>query len=271
MKRRAYSRACWRACGFTLVELLVVMGLIATLISLLLPAVSRVRNAANGTACMSNLRQMGQAWTLYTSEHKGNLMPFIWSTPMTPDVAWGGYWPGVLEQYNVGGSVLFCPSASEPTDVPQRRGYGTAAQAWSGRFSSPGTGVKLSPTMYREGSYGYNRYMSSGNGQGRYGTATKVTAVRDMSDTPLFLDCAFADLKPNNNTAASPVDLPPTLTGQDVKPGGPEHWKALISRHGRAINVCMADGSVHRVPLSEVYTMSWKTGWEKYKLAVPGN
>ena len=102
-------------------------------------------------------------------------------------------------------------------------------------------------------------------------TATKVTAVRDAADVPLFMDCVFADVKPDNGSPIVPVELPPTLTGEDVKPGTPEHWKVLISRHGRAINVCMLDGSVKRVPLNDVYMMSWKTGWEKYKLGLPVN
>src|SRR5688572_33158671 len=118
--------------GFTLVELLVVLGLIATLMSLLFPVLAKVRSAANGTACMSNLRQLGQGWHLYVADHRGQLMPYVFSTPMTPSVSWENYWTGSLAKYHVDDKLLFCASANEPTDVPQRRGYGTAAQAWTG-------------------------------------------------------------------------------------------------------------------------------------------
>jgi prepilin-type processing-associated H-X9-DG protein len=251
--------------------LLVVVGLIATLVSLLLPVVGRVRSAANATACLSNLRQLGQGWNMYTAEHKGHLLPYVWSSPATPEVAWGGYWPGTLEQYNIQGKVLLCPSADEPTDAPIRKGYGSASQAWSGQFSTIGTAIRFSAKIYRDGSYGYNRHLTPGDGLGPGGTATKVTSIRDLSNTPCFMDCAFVDLRPDNNAAAYPVEPPPDLTGLAVKPGAPEHWKVLISRHGRAINVCMADGSVRRVPLEEMYMMSWKTGWEKYRLDLPLN
>lgn len=57
--------------GFTLVELLVVIGIIALLIGILLPVLSRARDAGNRTACLSNMRQLGMAFVMYTQENKG--------------------------------------------------------------------------------------------------------------------------------------------------------------------------------------------------------
>lgn len=60
-----------RHAAFTLVELLVVVGIIAVLVAILLPALSRARQAANSIACQSNLRQIGLALLLYTDGNKG--------------------------------------------------------------------------------------------------------------------------------------------------------------------------------------------------------
>ena len=60
-----------RRSGFTLVELLVVIGIIAVLVGLLLPAISSARAAARQTRSMSNLRQMMLGYTMYHQENKG--------------------------------------------------------------------------------------------------------------------------------------------------------------------------------------------------------
>src|ERR1044071_5156579 len=61
--------------GFTLVELLVVIGIIALLISILMPALGKVKEQANTVACLANLRQIGQAAVMYANDNKGQTVP----------------------------------------------------------------------------------------------------------------------------------------------------------------------------------------------------
>ena len=62
--------------GFTLVELLVVIAIIAVLIAIILPALARIREAAQSTACLSNMRQLAMMIHLYADDHKDRL-PYI--------------------------------------------------------------------------------------------------------------------------------------------------------------------------------------------------
>jgi prepilin-type N-terminal cleavage/methylation domain-containing protein/prepilin-type processing-associated H-X9-DG protein len=66
-----------RPCGFTLVELLVVIGIIALLVSMLMPALSKARRAALQVSCGSNLRQCVQGFQLYANDYKGEIPIYI--------------------------------------------------------------------------------------------------------------------------------------------------------------------------------------------------
>lgn len=99
-----------KARAFTLVELLVVIGIIAVLIGLLLPSLNRARESARGVACGANLRNIGQAMIMYQSEFKGyNLSLFMHADTLDRDAQ---YWYNYLRNRNYlkSDNVFLCPS-----------------------------------------------------------------------------------------------------------------------------------------------------------------
>ena len=174
---------CSRRCGFTLVELLVVIGIIAVLIGVLLPALNKARDQANTTQCLSNLRQIGIGILMYSTE-TGYMVPAALYPPGKGETeTWAtilagcGYLknvpfaavpattrtgtpppPGPLWAQN----ILFCPSGlsdflnnnfnvapSSPSDSIGAAGFRQQSQT----FADPG---KYPSGVYYDNWYGIN-------------------------------------------------------------------------------------------------------------------
>jgi prepilin-type processing-associated H-X9-DG protein len=163
----------WRV-GLTLVELLVVLGIIGVLVSLLLPAVQHARSAARRAQCQSNLHQLGIALFSYTQTWNGHLIPvstYDWMDPKSEQRYWFGLvldppstpaeqrridrtkgflWPYLGKE----SGLVLCPEL-RPTEVHLRFQGATSGYAYNYAYLGPGimrhwrTGQLLAPVTFR--------------------------------------------------------------------------------------------------------------------------
>ena len=126
--RRSFSSSCRarRTLGFTLVELLVVIGIIAILIAILLPALGKARVQARRTACMSNLHQLGISMNLYLAAYKGTFPPHRENATVINDGAalernpGTGWWGTLMQPFIKSEKILQCPDMAQRSAGDQR-------------------------------------------------------------------------------------------------------------------------------------------------------
>jgi len=260
--------------GFTLMELLVVISIIALLMSILMPTLGKAKKQARSTVCMVNIKQWATIFASYAAENKDKF-PYE-SFDASTGIA--DYWMSVLENYYGNqGDFRCCPEATKnrwgqrPEDIfdplydatsdwPSRLPYGNAEATWGPNLTSMG----YKYTDY--GSYGINLWTSPIAWTGAPEIHWENMNAKDAWNIPVIMDCSSAGAMPATGTESK--NFPDKIWGwvgacaapspvrdamkqdQYIKDTGPYNmYRILMDRHNMAINMSFMDCSARRVPL----------------------
>lgn len=243
--------------AFTLVELLVVIGIVAVLIGLLLPALAGARRQARAVVCLSNLREVAAVFYTYAAGNKGRPPMHQPNGPLDLLIPYNdrsGFQPG----------IALCPEATETgplTGYGQHDfGAGTAHVAWSVWYARA-PAVDSAWWGMRASSYGINGWafsLSTRGGLHQWRNLYVSAKTKRPDAVPLFADAVY----PTPN--AFPTDPPPdNLTSPKVIENGRIIGMRgfCIARHGRAINMVFLDGHGSLVPLDDLWKLKWHNEW----------
>lgn len=236
--------------GFTLVELLVVIGIIAMLIAMLLPALAKVRYQANLAVCSSNLRQYGVVLQMYSTQNRG-VVPLFWSQYVGSNNPQQKTWPiaSMMLKYGIAATANsnvtpLGNALAELIKPGQAQVVYFCPLQQNARFRTPST---VSPTGL--GYIGYavrpeSNYLPSINGAGR------VTGFYFKNGGTVKLNYPRITNFRSHQAIASDLLIVRT---SGVDGNGNPNWPWLEQTHlNKCCNVYFVDGSVQAVPF-DVY------------------
>lgn len=237
--------------GFTLIELLVVIAIIALLMSILMPALRKVREQAKQIKCLGNMKQWNLEAAMFTESNNGQ----FWKSESGSNCYWFiRYMDDKLKDWKAN-QTWMCPSAQKP--VQTASGAMIASfniyNAW-GIF----TGDRLGPNGVA-GSYGINGYclvpqsglsatsVYESGVPNKYGW--KMAGEPGSSNAPWWIEALRFDLWP--------TELERPADSEFAAWSGNLMGRCCINRHQGTVSTAFMDWSARKVGLKELYTLKW--------------
>jgi prepilin-type processing-associated H-X9-DG protein len=261
-----------RSVAFTLVELLVVIGIIAVLIAILLPVMAKARAAGQRTACLSTLRQLAMANEMYLVENKDWYVPVRvgyslvespgWPPPapipaglpqpVAPDdrVRPWYTWPNFRQHLGIP------PYPPDTSRVPAGLICPGAVMAMSGVYAPNKNGYVIAR------SYGYNNTgLATFMNPPAYHLGFKRGQVISPANKLMFADATDWNV---SSGGAGRYEI----HGEDFGPPDPvtgSRTNMIAYRHAKGANVVFFDGHAEWRPKEEIYDKNSKnkTGWDR--------
>lgn len=254
--------------GYSLVELLIVIGIIALLVAILMPTINRVRRLAEGTRCLANLHQWGASYHMYLNGNHGRSFP---DRQNLTDFAW---YERLLPYNSKTGATLICPTASEPGNA-----IGSAFTAWGPVQAFSSGAPHWASRGAFVGSYGLNAWLND-FGDRALPQEWRERVIRlpaqESDRIPVLGDCSEEWGMPRDVDTPGDLIHPRPFVSPGGRPPPPqpgEHWGDLrlfcLDRHERAVNLVFLDGHAERLPLAQLWKLKWNNDFVPRDVVIP--